>query len=123
VSTDVLVTIAGEEVRLARPASLAVCYEVAVLYGENRPRSLAAALGICWAAGGSRGAPRARFTADTAAYGAAVFDELVGRGLHPQDIFAAGVRAHELIATALPSPRSVDAVEGFSEGRAEASTS
>lgn len=105
------VKVGSREVVLTLPKSMSVRYDVAAYYNVNSTRALAAALGLCW---GALGKPKAKYedSYSVGAYGGAVFDELLARGVSAQEIALAGSWAYVLIARSLPQAKEVDRAEG-----------
>jgi hypothetical protein len=116
--SDTKVRVGEYEVRLVVPSSYTVRAEVdeAALFSYRR--GAAAALGVCWVASGSKGRPRVQFGAcghNPTVYGGAVLDELVERGVPPEDVVAAGLVALALIRESMPSQSEVEEEAGNSE--------
>lgn len=115
------VTIAGQEVKLGKPASLCLRQEVvSVVYNAaGKPtalRALAAALGAAWASpAGKPKADYARHGYDALAYGGAVLDELLLRRVPVEDIVTGGNAAFTLLLDGLLSGGEVAAHEDFLE--------
>lgn len=105
------VRVGQREVILTLPKSMSVRYDVAAYYSVNSTRALAAALGLCW---GALGKPKAKYedSYSVGAYGGAVFDELLSKGVSAQEIAVAGSWAYVLIARSLPQANEVDRAEG-----------
>lgn len=105
------VKVGTREIGLVLPKSLSVRFDVAAYYQTNSTRALAAALALCW---GGMGRPKAKYESsyNVGQYGGEVFDELVGRGVSPAEIAAAGSWAYVLIARSLPQAGEVDRAEG-----------
>jgi len=80
------------EVRLVAPASVAIQLDIINLSHRNFPRSLYAALGVCWRGKGAPDVSYARCGYDPAMYGGHVLDRLIkrGDGTTPDQIIAAG---------------------------------
>lgn len=119
------VQIGGRDVVLGRPPSVAVAVDVVQALAKNELRGMAAALGICWEAGGSRSPPAAYKTCgyDALLYGGKVIDQLTARGLALTDwMEAAQLAAVELMAL-VPAAKEVAAAEDFSAPLEESSTS
>lgn len=117
-----VVTVGKHKVTLVRPASFSACYDLLVAANTSRPRALAAALGMCWQ---GLGRPKARFetTLNVLAYGGQVMDELVGRGVSVEELFAAGAVAYNLAAAATVTEPEIAEVEGNSAAPEDDSTS
>lgn len=120
--TKPTVTIAGEEVKLGVPSSIAARYDLLACGGSNLLRAQCAALGMAWAAGGSPGAPKARYAScdyNAAVYGGAVLEELHKRGLNVvREVIPAAREALALLTEDLITADEVDAAEGNSEPEA-----
>tara|TARA_R110000824_G_scaffold123456_2_gene281341 strand:+ start:2322 stop:2690 length:369 start_codon:yes stop_codon:yes gene_type:complete len=87
------------EVWLEAPASVAIQLDIINLSNVNFPRSLYAALGVCWRGKGSPDVSYARCGYDPAAYGGIVLDKLIKRedGTTVQQIIEAGGDALTLV--------------------------
>lgn len=105
------VKVGARDVVLTLPKSMSVRYDIAAYYNTNSTRALAAALGLCW---GALGKPKVKYedSYSVGAYGGAVFDELLSRGVSAQEIALAGSWAYVLIARSLPQAGEVDRAEG-----------
>jgi hypothetical protein len=122
---DTNVTVGGREVTLALPGSMAIRYDIVGAGSSNAQRALWAALGVCWTAGTSAGAPSARLSRhqyDPMAYGGAVFDELVSRGATPSQLLTAGRVAYDLLSANLVDESEVEEALGNSGASTEGST-
>ena len=121
-SEPTTVTLGRDTITLTVPASVSLRWDVAALAARNVQRARSAALGLCWA--GSVKATRAdlaRCGWDVGAYGGAVQDALVGRGIEIAQVWAAGSVALELVCSNLVSQEEVSGQEVFSSA-AEGST-
>lgn len=107
------VEVGGKTVELVLPNSFALRHEIALGGATNWQRAIMAALGMCWK---GPGRPKARYEAtyDPMAYGGAVLDELVARGLRPADLWAPAAAAFHLIGASLIPESEVAAAENFS---------
>ncbi len=88
------VTLGGQQIPLALPPSPAMRLDVYFAAGTNLSRAACAALGVCWGDRVSR--PRvsyARTKHDPLAYGGAVLDALLERGLSYLEILDAANEA------------------------------
>lgn len=115
-TTPVTVQLGGKDVRLEAPRSYTVRTDIVLLERRNRLRAMMAALGVCW-----RGASRPKVTYDQAgwdpaAYGGAVLDELVERGIAPAEAFRAGAEAMGLILDGWVWEPELEQAEGNSDG-------
>lgn len=115
------VTIGGHKIRLEAPKDFMVCREIVRASGDNYERAICAALGVCW---NGKGTPKTRYKTDYNAlrYGGDVYNELVGRGVHPREIaWASHLALHHcaLHAGAVPLKAEVDAAVGFSDAGAD----
>lgn len=117
-SESVTVTIGGAEVPLTLPTSFAVRSEITLATEANWQRAIFAALGACWR---GPGRPKARYEASNAPliYGAAVLDELIGRGLRLADLWAPATQAYKMVAASILTEEEVAAAEGFFAGEQE----
>jgi len=131
-------TLRGEKVALQVPGSCAAALDVVVAANKNPRRGICAALGLCWPAWNRKQRRKQRITDDhpwapltvtlsgcefdALAYGGAVLDELLVRGLSLEEVSAAGAVALNMVTDALPDFDEVEAVEGNSEAP-DASTS
>jgi len=116
-----VVRIGTATIKLGSPPSLALRYDVVEACGVSEVRGRAAALGMCWEAGGSPHAP-ARWSKHgykTLAYGGAVVDELLKRGIAMSDIMEAGAVAFMRLMSALPSQEAVESAENFTAAEQE----
>jgi hypothetical protein len=102
--------LAGADLVLRKPASIAARWDVAITAGMEgcRPRALAAALGMCW----PRFHRRYPYQGNALAYGGHVIDTLTKEGASFGEILAAGAEASELCVADLPA---VDGAADFSE--------
>ena len=116
------VQVGAHNVRMGTPKSTALRYDLVQAAQTNQLRAQAAALGMCWEAGGTGGAPAqwARFHCDPMAYGGAVIDELSRRGVALGTVVHAGQVAFLHMMKDLPTKEEVDAQEDFSGARREA---
>ena len=117
-----VVYIEGNEVRLVAPKKVGVCTELAVLCARHDIRGKAAALGLCWFAGGSPGYPGGmpdRFKHDLLEYADAVLEELYARGYTLNNVAELGDAAFALVASRVPTGEGVRSAAGFF-ARAEA---
>lgn len=112
------ITILGEQITLVCPTSYTDRYELLGLAGDHPLRGLCAAIGWCWpvshkgkpkASPGKRGAP------NWGAYGQAVFDDLLARGVKIAEITEAGGVAVKLLNDGLPGGEAIEDVEGFTD--------
>jgi len=102
-------------VTLALPTSIARRWTVVHLAPRSTLVAGAAALGICW--GSPRGlAPKVLWVSDPGAYGEAVFDALLDRGVQSHDLYEAGVQALVFLAASVggTAEEEVSAAEDFS---------
>ena len=116
------VTLGGIDIEIGPPASYTVRAEIWKAATKNMDRAFAAALGACWR---SKGRPKAKYDAhgyNPLAYGGAVLDELVGRGLDPAEVFAAGGVAYLHCARGFIREKEVKDRVGFSKAPEPAST-
>ena len=110
------VSLAGVDVPLTRPTSASARWDVYSAATSNPNRAFAAALALCWTGAGK---PRARLAAhryDALAWGGAVLDELVDRGVPLPEVIGAGLVAWQLCGEGLITGAEVDEAEGFSDG-------
>ncbi len=117
--------VGGQNVVLGRPPSVAVAIDVVQALAKNELRGLAAALGICWEAGGSRAAP-AQYKLcgyDALLYGGKVIDQLSLRGLSLPDWMPAAQAAALELMQLIPQQKGVAAAEAFTDPPADNSTS
>lgn len=107
------VTFNGEKITLARPSSPAMRMDIALL-ADQRPAAFAGALiGAAWRGGGR---PKVNLGRSLAEFGAAVYDELVGRGWAEEDIFTLAGKAAELFTDPTsPTGEEVDDLVGFTD--------
>lgn len=113
------VTLGGVEVELVAPTSAAARWDVYGAATTNANRAFAAALALCWS---GKGKPRARLAAhkyDPLAFGGAVLDELVARGIAVPEVLGAGLRAWQLCGEGLITAEEVEDAEGFFDGEEE----
>lgn len=115
-SDPITVTLAGVDVPLERPASASARWDVYSAATSNPNRAFAAALALCWS---GKGRPRARLAAhrfEPLAFGGAVIDELVDRGVALPEIIGAGLRAWQMCGDGLITGAEVDEAQDFSDG-------
>jgi hypothetical protein len=117
------VTLGGRSLTLDRPASSWLAVEVVSLGAHNRSRAGAAALAVCWPAA-DPARPTLRYGAggagyDLGAYGGAVADDLISRGVDPVDLLRAAERAYLWVVSCLPTAKAVKEAENFSSAREE----
>jgi len=115
------VTLGGQSVALTLPASPSMRLDIFFAAATNLDRAAVAALGACW--GDRETRPRvsyARAKHDALAYGGAVLDALLGRGLGYRDVMRAAGEAFVAIEGSvrplladLADPDEVAAVEDF----------
>jgi hypothetical protein len=88
-----------EDVRLEAPPSVAIQLDVINLAATNFPRSLYAALGVCWRGRGRPTVSYARAGYQPAVYGALVLEELLKRpdGTNITEIVSAGGAALQVL--------------------------
>ena len=111
------VQVGSQAVTIGRPPSVAVAVDVVQALAKNEMRGLAAALGVCWEAGGSRAAPAAykQCGYDALLYGGRVIDQLSARGVSLAEwMEAAQVAALELMAL-VPQQKEIEAAEAFTD--------
>jgi len=126
-SDTTTITIGSTTTQLVPPRSPTVRLELLQALppdgGTVSLRLAGAAVGLCWPAGPGR--PAARYGGDVAAYGLAVADDLLSRGLSVVDFLTAGAACLEAIGrTSLPTIGAAkEASRPFGEHKAvEAST-
>lgn len=110
------VTIGTRTVRLRSPSSPSMAFDVVTATNTNELRAICAALGMCWEAGPDLGCP-AKYKDhkyNALAYGGAVLDALIARGVPLDQVTHAGQVAFMLLAAKLPTRKDVDEAEGFS---------
>ena len=110
------VSLGGESVDLKVPASASARWDVYSAATQNSNRAFAAALALCW--DGPK-PPRARLAGhrfDPLAFGGAVLDELVARGVPLPEVIGAGLRAWQMCGDGLITGSEVEEAEGFSAG-------
>jgi len=115
------IQIGDRHVPLKAPKSPTVCWEIAQAAATNPSRAFAAALGVC----GPALQLNAKYRGDVLAYGLAVMDELVGRGIKAAQVYGAGALAYNECAAAvvdLPGEEEVADREGFSGREADSTT-
>jgi hypothetical protein len=111
-----IVTLAGVDVELRQPTSVAARWDAYGAVAQNPARGFAAALGLCWA-GPNRPKPRyAAHKYDPLSYGGAVLDDLASRGISIAEINGAGLVAWKLCGDGLLSAQEVAEAEDFSSG-------
>lgn len=111
------VTIGKREVKLELPPSYAVRYAICGYASHNEPYTYGAALAVCWLSGPSGKAPKTRLRKhnhNPLSFGAAVLDELIGRGVDYAEIMRAGAIAFNMLVDSLPGSDEVDEAEGNS---------
>lgn len=110
------VTLGTRTVRLRPPSSPSMAFDVVTATNTNELRAICAALGMCWEAGPDLGCP-AKYKDhkyNALAYGGAVLDALIARGVQLDQITHASQVAFMLLAAKLPTRKDVDDAEGFS---------
>lgn len=114
-SERTVVQVGQHQVILGRPPSVASIYDVVTAAAKNELRGLAAALGLCWEAGGSKAAPAKWSTCgcDALVYGGRVIDQLAARGIPLEDWTDAASRAFLELAERLPKKKAVEELEDF----------
>jgi len=110
------VSLAGETVDLQVPDSASARWDVYSAATQNSNRAFAAALALCWAGPHKPKARLAGHRYDPLAFGGAVLDELVSRGVPLPEVIGAGLRAWQLCGDGLITAAEVEAAEGFSGG-------
>ena len=109
-----------EDVRLEAPSSIAIQLDIVNLASNNFPRSLYAALGVCWRGRGRPSASYARAGYNPAVYGGQVLEELILRddGTTVDQIVTAGGLALKAInaKTTELYAADVEAAADFTEG-------
>ncbi|MCP4915430.1 MAG: hypothetical protein GY913_00775 [Proteobacteria bacterium] len=89
-------------IHLAKPKDPCLVREIQVAMTQNVTRAAGAALGVCWASGGTLHRPVKHYNGLPMQYGHAVFNALVGRGWEDAEVEALGMRAYvELMDDAL----------------------
>ena len=109
------VTLGGEQVKLRRPDDIVDRMDVWELAAHSMLRARSAALGMAWT-GMSR--PEANLRAhrhNVSEYGAAVYRELVARGLSKLEIMTAGNIALDLVTDGLVTRDDIEAARGNSK--------
>jgi hypothetical protein len=93
--------LAGADLVLEVPRSLAERWDVAILYSHPgaETRACAAALGLCW----RRFRARKPYPGNALQYGGTVVDTLLGEGASMGEILAAAAEAYALCVTGLVS--------------------
>jgi len=113
------VTLAGVDVPLEAPASASARWDVYSAATSNPNRAFAAALALCWTGKNKPRTQLARHRFDALAFGGAVLDELVSRGVPLPEVIGAGLVAWRLCGEGLITGEEVEAAEGFSSGEEE----
>ena len=116
-----VVRIGAATIKLGSPPSLTLRYNIVEAAQVSEVRARGAALGMCWEAGGSPHAPArwSKHKFDTSAYGGAVIDELLKRGIAMSEIMEAGALAFIRLMSALPSQEAVESAENFTAAEQE----
>ncbi len=109
------VKLGKDQIKLRAPHEQLVLYEVWIASAASGPRAYVAALGLCLPGPHKVGA---RYNGDVQAYGMAVSQELLGRGLTIGQITAAGLAAWSLCTSKLKlapelQEAGISANEGF----------
>lgn len=102
------------EIQLHPPPSMASRWEIFLLGPTNPWRAFGAALAACWKGPGRPTATLARSGWSVAAWGGAVVDELVARGIEPAKVNAVGAVAFGLLSEGLITEEQVQAAENGS---------
>ena len=105
------VTVKGQPVRLAAPASLTMAFEVRDALLVSHQRAYAAALGLCW----PKLARKVPYRFDVLPYGGRVLDYLLDQGVPYHEVMQAGLAAYRLITRDLLSLAEVKEAQDFSE--------
>jgi hypothetical protein len=102
-------TLGGREVPIKLPEleSVRMDVHVELTATRNGHRVWAALVGLCWDGPRKPSADYARMRFDVLAYGGAVWDELIKRGVPADEVIAAGVRCWRLI-NGLPADRPLE---------------
>lgn len=90
------------------PASYTERREITLAFATSPERASCAALGRCWVGPGK---PAAKYEYEPLAYGGAVMDELVARGLPVPSILAAAGQAWRLVADGVLDLKVVEEAE------------
>ena len=117
------ITLGGRDIPLRVPPSPSMRLDVFFAAAKSLDRAAVAALGVSW--GDRESQPRvtyARAKYDALAYGGAVLDELIGRGLTYRDIMRAAGEAFVMIESSvrplladLADPDEVAVAEDFTD--------
>ncbi len=97
------------EIQLHPPPSMASRWEIFLLGPKNPWRAFGAALAACWKGPGRPAATLERSGWSVAAWGGAVVDELVARGIEPAQVNAVGAVAFGLLSEGLITEDQVQA--------------
>ena len=112
------VTIGGETWKPRLPKSFTLRQDLIMAIGSNPRRAAAAALGLCWAAKNPPSAQYQRNNWDPLAYGGAVMDELVARGLDWGEVYTAGMICLSQLVDIHISEPEVQEAENFIDTQA-----
>ena len=113
------VTLSGKAITLGTPASLAMRWDIAGASFDAPRRAMWAALAVCWR---SLAPPKVSLKShqhDLASFGAAVMDELLGRGHDFSEVNEAAMVAYHLAVSGLVTEREVKEAESFTDPPAE----
>ena len=108
------IELGGRKVKMRLPESYAERYDI-IAAGANPGRCFAACLGLCWA---DRKRPKAkyeRYNFNALAYGGAVLDELMSRGIPYLEIIQAGGEVYSAIHATIVTADEVDQAEDFTD--------
>lgn len=112
------VTIGGETWQPRLPKSFTLRQDLILGSASNPRRAAAAALGLCWAGKSPPTAQYQRLNWDPMAYGGAVMDELVARGLAWDEVYAAGMICLSKVVESHIGETEVSEAENFTEDAA-----
>ena len=110
------VTLAGTDIPLKTPTQTSDRWDAYSAATANPNRAFAAALALCWDGPNKPSARLASHRFDALAWGGAVLDELVDRGVPLPEVIGAGLRAWQLCGEGLITGEEVADAEGFSSG-------
>lgn len=115
------ITLAGKEITLVLPASMAMRWEVGTTVVRSIPRGMGAAVGVCiprglWPIRDDKGKEKARpsYAYDMLEYGGQVVDSLTANGVSFEEIIESGKVALDLINSSVVTEEEVKAAEVFS---------
>lgn len=107
------VTIGGQTWQPRLPKSFTLRQDLILGSASNPRRAAAAALGVCWA---GKNPPKTQYHRsgwDPMAYGGGVMDELVGRGIPWDEVYAAGMVCLSVVIDAHVGEEEVAEAENF----------